>query len=65
MAYYKEALFEILRCDRLDVAKEIAADCLDVDLNDYIDEDDISTGSAYDFDDQDNINGRDVLSEFE
>jgi len=60
----KEALEEILRCDRLDVAQEIAADVLGVEKSDYIDEDTIEAGSSYDFEEVE-IAQRDVLSQFE
>ena len=63
---YKEALERVLTVNRLDVAKEIAADALDVDINDYIDEDDIEAGSAYDFEDSDEAHDpNDVLAMFE
>jgi hypothetical protein len=51
---YREALFSILRANRVDVIKEIAADALDVDLSDYYEEDeDIDT--MYDIDNFDDI----------
>jgi hypothetical protein len=61
---FREALEEVLRCDRLDVAKEIAADALDVDINDYVDEDEVCAGSAYDFEDEVEYSKKDVLDKF-
>lgn len=33
---YQNALEDILKCNRLDVAKELAADALDIDPEEYI-----------------------------
>lgn len=36
---YEDALYRILNTDRIDVAKEVAADALGEDLEDFLDED--------------------------
>lgn len=43
-----EALEEILRCDRIDVIKEIAADVLGVEVGEYTNEESLKEGSVYD-----------------
>ena len=67
MSTLREALEEILKCDRIDVVKEIAADALDVDVNDYIDEDDAVEGSVYTLSEDDDFSTqpKDVLAQFE
>jgi hypothetical protein len=64
---YKDALLSILKADRVDVIKEIAADALDVDVTDYLDEDELEEGDIYlDIEDPlDEKNPQDVLSMFE
>lgn len=57
---YIEALEEILRADRLDIAKEIAADILDVTLEEFIEYDIDSS-----FDEDEGVTPKDVLSLFE
>lgn len=63
--HLQNALMQILKSNRLDVAKEIAADALDVDVNEFTDEDEIESGTFSDEDNYDNIYVEDVLSMFE
>lgn len=59
---YKEALQEVLRCERLDVAKEIAAEALGVDIEAF-EEDTLLI--ADEEEDHFKTNFKDVLSMFE
>jgi hypothetical protein len=60
MSIYKEALRDILECNSLYIAKELAAEALDVDVQEYIDTPD--DDSYYDADDD--VNYEDVLKDF-
>lgn len=60
MSIYKETLRDILECNSLYLAKELAAEALDLDVQEFID---VPDESDY-FDDEKEVDIDDILKDF-
>jgi len=64
MTIYRETLFDILECNSLYQAKELAAEALDVDVQEYIDVPSEADDYFESGDDDEDIDIDDILKKF-